>query len=153
MAASVLLSIKHRNCPDVTILNSLVCLCFCCLLLVFFVVVSFVPFVSFLSLFFAIFVFFFLVFLSFVFLSFCLFVFLSGHHCDHVCEGSQVSNVTLCVKIQTWHWVSDSLTHSLIKVRYIELQGQLKTGNRHMKEEDFRLDWWLKTFLSYFNQG
>ena len=51
-------------------------------------------------------------------LSFCLFVFLSWQHSDQMSEGSQVSKVTLCVKIQKWYSASHSLTNSLTKVRY-----------------------------------
>ena len=43
----------------------------------------------------------------------CLFVFLSRHHSDQMSEGSQVSKVTLCVRILTWLWLSDPVTHSL----------------------------------------
>ena len=69
---------RVRNCPDVTILDSLGLCIFVAL-----------PFCH-------------VVFLScclFVMLSFCLFVFLSGHHCDQMSEGSRVSKVTLCVKM------------------------------------------------------
>ena len=38
-------------------------------------------------------------------LSFYLCVFLSGHHSDRISEGSQVSNVTLCVQILKCHWL------------------------------------------------
>ena len=55
-------------------------------------------------------VFVFLCFCLFVFLSFCLMVFLSGHHADQISEGSEVSKVTLCVKILKWRWVSQSVT-------------------------------------------
>ena len=47
----------------------------------------------------------FLSFCLFDFLSFCLFVFfvfLSGNHADQMSEGSEVSKVTLCVKILKW---------------------------------------------------
>ena len=53
------------------------------------------------------------VFLCFVFLSFCCFVFLSGYHCDQMSEGSEVSKVTLCVKILKWHSPSQSLSQSV----------------------------------------
>ena len=53
---------RVRNCPEVTILNSLFGSCF-----------------------------------------FVFFVFLSRHHSNQISEGSQVSKVTLCVKIQKWY--------------------------------------------------
>ena len=49
-----------------------------------------------------------------IFLSFCFSVFLSRHHSDQMSEGSQLSMVTLCVKIQKWQ----SVTQSLTKVSY-----------------------------------
>ena len=68
---------------------------------------TFVFFSFFLFLFLScLFVFLLLVFLSFYCLSFC---FLSD-----MSEGSQVSKVTLCVKIQKWQWVSEWVT----KARY-----------------------------------
>ena len=76
----------------------------CCV----FVFLSFSNFCLFAFLSFCIFVL--LPFLSFchvVFLSLCnfwIFVFLSRHHADQMSEGSQISKVTLCVKIQKWHW-------------------------------------------------
>ena len=78
---------RVRNCPDITTLNSLFGVCL-------FVFLSFCLFVL-LS--------FFLSFLSF----FCL---LSRHHSYQMSEGSQVSKVTICLKILKWQ----SLTHSLI---------------------------------------
>ena len=60
-------------------------------------------------------------FCLFVFLSFCILVFSSFCLFDQMSEGSQVSEVTLCVKIQKWQW----LTHSPKRVG-IELPGQLK---------------------------
>ena len=63
-------------------------------------------------------------FCLFVFLSFCLFVFLFRHHFDQMSEGSEVSKVTLCVKIQKWHWVSHWPTDW--PRSGIELPGQLK---------------------------
>ena len=96
---------RVRNCPDITILNSLSGLL---------VVFSNGLFVVFLSL--CLFVF--LSFCFFVFLSFCPFVFLSfvflsflsRHHPDQMSEGSQVSKVTLCVKILKWQSVSESVS-------------------------------------------
>ena len=52
----------------------------------------------------------FLSFCLFVFLSFCLFVFLSRHHSDQMSQWSQVSKVTLCVKILKWHSLSQSVS-------------------------------------------
>ena len=46
------------------------------------------------------------------------FSYLSAHHSDQMSEGSQVSKVTLCVKILKWRSLTHSLTHSLTKVRY-----------------------------------
>ena len=66
----------------------------------------------------------FLSFCLFVFLSFCLSVFLSRHHSDQMSEGSEVSKVTLCVKVLKWHPLSHWLTHS--PRSGIELPGQLK---------------------------
>ena len=63
----------------------------------------------------------FLSFRVFVFLSFCIFVFLSRQPSDQMSEGSEVSKVTLCVKILKWHWPSHSPPRS-----GIELPGQLK---------------------------
>ena len=102
---------RVQNCPDVTILNSLSVLC----LFVFF---PFCLFIFVVFLYFCLFVFLsvclFCLFVSFVFLSFCLFVFLS--FCldsDQMSEGSQVSKVTLCVKIlkvAVSEWLSDWVT-------------------------------------------
>ena len=71
------------------------------------------------SLLFSIFFFTFLVF----FLHLCSF-FLSTYHSDQMSEGSEVSKVTLCVKILKWqsatHWPRSG----------IELPGQLKNSPR-----------------------
>ena len=84
---------RVRNCTDVTILNYLFGLCLLSFSL--YVFLSFCLFV---------FMSFFCLFVFYVFLSFSFFVDLSA---DQVSEGSQVSNVTLCVKIQKWHSVTD----------------------------------------------
>ena len=59
-----------------------------------------------------------------IFLSFCFSVFLSRHHSDQMSEGSQVSKVSLCVKILKWHPPTDSV--SQWPRSGIELPGQLK---------------------------
>ena len=46
------------------------------------------------------------------------FVFLSWNLSDQMSEGSEVSNVTLCVKILKWQWVSQWVSEWLTKVRY-----------------------------------
>ena len=61
----------------------------------------------------------FLILVFFVF--FCLFVFfvfLSTHHSDQMCEGSEVSKVTLYVKILKWHSPSQWVSEWVTKVRY-----------------------------------
>ena len=45
-----------------------------------------------------------------IFLSFCFSVFLSRHHSDQMSEGSQVSKVSLCVKILKWHLPTQSVS-------------------------------------------
>ena len=98
---------RVRNCPDVTTLDSFFGLC-----LLSFCLFVFLSFCIFVFLSFRLFVF--LSFCLFDFLSFCLFVFLSRHQADQMSERSQVSKVTLCVKIQKWQW----LTQWVTKVRY-----------------------------------
>ena len=115
---------RVQNCPDVTILNCLLCLCqlsFClfvfssiCLFLYFCLFCLFVSlslclfvFLSFLS--FRLFC----LFCLFVFFCLCLFVFLSGHHSDQMSGGSWVSKVIICVEIS-----KVAVTQSLTKVRY-----------------------------------
>ena len=83
---------RVQNCPVVTISNTLFGLC-----------LSFWPFSFCIFVFLSFFVFFvFLSFCLFVFLSFCLFVFLSYITLIKCLKGSQVSKVTLCVKILKW---------------------------------------------------
>ena len=117
-----------QNCPHFTILNYLLfsyILCFCAFVLLCFCVFMFLCFCVF------------CVFLSFLcflsFLSFWLFVFLSKHHSDQMSEESQVSKITLCVKIQKWH----SATHW--PRSGIELPGQLKKHSKCMIFCDFHL--------------
>ena len=59
-----------------------------------------------------------------IFLSFCFSVFLSRHHSDQMSEGSQVSKVSLCVKILKWHPPTDPVT----KVRYRAARAAKKTN-------------------------
>ena len=67
---------KVRNCPDITIIYS------CFILFVFSFILSF---------------------WSIHIVLYCyLFVFLSSHHADQICEGSQVSYFTPCVQILNW---------------------------------------------------
>ena len=130
---------RVRNCPDVTILNSLfgLCLSFFCL----FILLSFSLFDSF-----CLFVFLsFCIFYLFVFLPFCLFVFLSFlSFCLDITmsEGSQISKVTLCVKIQKWHWVSQSVSDSLTKVRYRAARAAKK--KEIIKEKAKYFTWYFR---------
>ena len=89
---------RGRNCPDVTILDSLLGLCRLSFFLNRFV---FLPF------FFVFLSFLFLCFLFLFILSFCLFALLSRHHVDQMSEGSEVSKVALCVKILKWRLLTD----------------------------------------------
>ena len=44
--------------------------------------------------------------------------FLPTFYSEQMSEGSEVSKVTLCVKFLKWHPLTDSVGHSLTKVRY-----------------------------------
>ena len=45
-------------------------------------------------------------------------LFFAPHYSDQMSEGSQVSKVTLCVKILKWHPPNQSVSQSLTKVMY-----------------------------------
>ena len=110
---------RVRNCPDVAILSSLFGLRLFDFLT--FCLVLFFPFCLFFTI------------CLFVFFPFCLFVFLSWQHSDQMSEGSQVSKVTLCVKILKWQSVTHPLSHW--PRSGIELPGQLKIN--FIKNNDF----------------
>ena len=74
----------------------------------------------------------FLPFCTFVFLFFCLFVFSSRHSSDQMSEGSQVSKVTLCVKILKWRSVTDPVT----KVKYRAARAAKKCVCIQLSGED-----------------
>ena len=117
-----------RNCPDInnTKLSSWSLSLFLFAFFCPFVFLFFCFFLSFCLLSFCLFLFAFFVLLSFFFwfFSFFLIVFLSRHHADQISEGSQVSQVTLCVKIQKWQSVTFWPRSG------IELPGQLKKKKR-----------------------
>ena len=101
----------------------------------FFVFLPFCPFVLFSFCPLALLSFFLFVFLSFCtfrnfcILYFCLFVFSSWHHTDQMSEGSQVSKVTICVKILKWQWLTAVHWLTDWPRSGIELPGQLKTDS------------------------
>ena len=112
---------RVRNCPDVKIINSLFGLCLLSFCLLYFCLFVFPFFVLFFCLVFC---------LLFFFFSFCRF----WHHSGQISEGSQVSKVTLCVKILKWQWPTQSLT----KVRY-------RAARAAKDRQQNSIDWKFKT--------